>query len=90
MKNMRNILILFQIAFGGFFIDKNVPFRTGLVAKGDNFTLNGEAIRILSGSIHYFRIPRDYWRDRIIKLRQMGFNTIQTYVAWNFHQVYLS
>ena len=64
------------------------PIRNGLVAEGQNFTLNGEKIRILSGSIHYFRIPRNYWRDRIIKLRQLGFNTVQTYVAWNFHEVF--
>ena len=64
------------------------PIRNGLVAEGQNFTLNGEEIRILSGSIHYFRIPRNYWRDRIMKLRQLGFNTVQTYVAWNFHEVF--
>ena len=63
------------------------PIRNGLVAEGQNFTLNGKEIRILSGSIHYFRVPRNYWRDRIIKLRQLGFNTVQTYVAWNFHEV---
>ena len=63
------------------------PIRNGLVAEGQNFTLDGKEIRILSGSIHYFRVPRNYWRDRIIKLRQLGFNTVQTYVAWNFHEV---
>ena len=60
------------------------PIRNGLVAEGQNFTLDGKEIRILSGSIHYFRVPRNYWRDRIIKLRQLGFNTVQTYVAWNW------
>ena len=87
---MRGFLIFFQIlnfTFAGFrFENGPPPWRTGLVAQGENFTLNGDPIRILSGSIHYFRIPRDYWRDRIIKLRQMGFNTVQTYVAWNVHE----
>ena len=76
-------------SFNGDLIRENVedPIRNGLVAEGQNFTLDGKEIRILSGSIHYFRVPRNYWRDRIIKLRQLGFNTVQTYVAWNFHEV---
>ena len=56
------------------FITKRIN-RTGLVAEGDSFTLNGEEIRILSGSIHYFRIPSEYWRDRLQKLKILGFNT---------------
>ncbi|GAA1747608.1 glycoside hydrolase family 35 protein [Agromyces humatus] len=42
--------------------------------------------RILSGSIHYFRVHPDLWRDRLERLRSLGFNTIDTYIAWNFHQ----
>jgi len=77
-----------QSSFNDDFIreDFDDPIRNGLVAEGQNFTLDGKEIRILSGSIHYFRVPRNYWRDRIIKLRQLGFNTVQTYVAWNFHE----
>ena len=60
--------------------------RTGLIAQGANFTLNGTPIRILSGAIHYFRIPHQYWRDRLEKLRGSGLNTVETYVAWNLHE----
>ncbi|MBQ3078429.1 MAG: beta-galactosidase [Clostridia bacterium] len=51
----------------------------------DGFMLNGEPFRILSGAIHYFRVPREYWRDRLLKLKSCGFNTVETYVAWNAH-----
>ena len=51
----------------------------------DSFTLNGEKFRILSGAIHYFRVPREYWRDRLTKLKACGFNTVETYAAWNAH-----
>ena len=67
------------------FVPKRIN-RTGLVANGANFTLDGNPIRLLSGSIHYFRIPAAYWRDRLQKLKLMGFNTVQTYVAWNYHE----
>ena len=43
-------------------------------------------IWLASGSIHYFRVPRDLWRDRLIKAKRAGLNCIQTYVAWNYHE----
>ncbi|HEX5856594.1 MAG TPA: beta-galactosidase family protein [Microbacterium sp.] len=56
-------------------------FRIG----DDDFLLHGEPFRILAGALHYFRVHPDLWRDRIRKARQMGLNTIETYVAWNAH-----
>jgi beta-galactosidase len=50
-----------------------------------DFLLDGEPFRILSGAMHYFRVHPDHWADRIAKARQMGLNTIETYVAWNAH-----
>jgi beta-galactosidase len=55
------------------------------IGKKD-FLLDGEPFRIISGAIHYFRVPREYWRDRLVKLRACGFNTVETYVAWNMHE----
>ena len=58
----------------------------GLKVDGRNFTLNRKPLQILSGSLHYFRVPRMYWEDRILKLKAMGLNTIDTYVPWNAHE----
>ncbi len=52
----------------------------------DGFKLNGEPFRVIAGAIHYFRVPAEYWRDRLIKLKACGFNTVETYVAWNLHE----
>lgn len=46
----------------------------------------GNPHRILAGAVHYFRVHPDLWRDRLLKLQAMGANTVDTYVAWNFHQ----
>lgn len=54
--------------------------------KGNEFLFNGEPFIVRSGAIHYFRIPRAYWRDRLMKLKECGFNTVETYVAWNVHE----
>ena len=52
----------------------------------DDFYLNGEKIQIISGSIHYFRVVPEYWRDRLEKLKAMGCNTVETYIPWNLHE----
>ena len=52
----------------------------------DNFYLNGEPFKIISGAVHYFRIVPEYWRDRLEKLKAMGANTVETYVPWNMHE----
>ncbi|MFE6736485.1 glycoside hydrolase family 35 protein [Microbacterium sp. NPDC057650] len=51
----------------------------------DDFRLDGEPFQVISGAMHYFRIHPDQWEDRIRKARQMGLNTIETYVPWNEH-----
>ncbi|MEZ3460642.1 MAG: beta-galactosidase [Lachnospiraceae bacterium] len=52
----------------------------------DNFYLDGKPFRVISGSIHYFRVVPEYWRDRLEKLKAMGCNTVETYIAWNVHE----
>ena len=58
----------------------------GTFAIKDDFYLNGERFKLISGSIHYFRVPPDYWRDRLVKLKNMGCNTVETYIPWNGHE----
>lgn len=52
----------------------------------DNFYLDGEPFQVISGSIHYFRVVPEYWRDRLEKLKAMGCNTVETYIPWNMHE----
>lgn len=52
----------------------------------EDIVIHGEKFRIISGSIHYFRVVPEYWQDRLEKLKAMGCNTVETYVAWNFHE----
>lgn len=46
----------------------------------------GHPHRILAGALHYFRVHPDQWEDRLRRLAAMGANTVDTYVAWNFHE----
>jgi len=60
--------------------------RHSFTIAEDAFRLDGEQFTLLSGEIHYFRIPSHYWRDRLRRVRALGFNAVTVYVPWNFHQ----
>ncbi|MFJ6075320.1 glycoside hydrolase family 35 protein [Streptomyces sp. NPDC093065] len=46
----------------------------------------GRPHRVLSGSLHYFRVHPEQWADRLERLAALGLNTVDTYVPWNFHE----
>lgn len=50
------------------------------------FLLNGEAFVIKAAEIHYPRIPKEYWEQRIQSCKALGMNTICLYVFWNAHE----
>ncbi|XP_060008031.1 beta-galactosidase-1-like protein isoform X2 [Lagenorhynchus albirostris] len=52
----------------------------------DRFLLDGAPFRYVSGSLHYFRVPRVLWADRLFKMRMSGLNAVQFYVPWNYHE----
>lgn len=60
--------------------------RQSFTIEGGHFMLDGRPFQILSGEMHYARIPRAYWRDRMEMAKAMGLNTIATYVFWNVHE----
>jgi len=52
----------------------------------ENFLLDGKEFHVISGSMHYFRVVRGYWQDRLEKLKALGCNTVETYLPWNLHE----
>ncbi|XP_041864437.1 beta-galactosidase-1-like protein 2 [Melanotaenia boesemani] len=87
--------ILICLCIVGFIMYKNLSKpaggwrmsrKVGLSVNMSQFTLGGESFCILGGSIHYFRVPRAYWRDRLMKMKACGINTLTTYVPWSLHQ----
>ncbi|MHB8054607.1 MAG: glycoside hydrolase family 35 protein [Candidatus Aminicenantales bacterium] len=51
--------------------------------KGSEFLLDGKPFQIMAGEMHFQRIPRPYWKDRLLKAKAMGLNTVGTYIFWN-------
>ncbi len=62
------------------------PAAAAISFDGQGFIIRGRRTFIASGSIHYARVPRELWHDRLLKLKRAGFNTVQTYVFWNYHE----
>ena len=54
--------------------------------KNGHFYRNGKITPVLSGEMHYARIPHQYWRHRLQMMKGMGLNTVATYVFWNLHE----
>lgn len=54
--------------------------------KNKKFYKDGEPFSIYGGSIHYFRSLPEKWYDLLLKLKNCGLNTVETYCAWNLHE----
>ncbi|KQR70177.1 beta-galactosidase family protein [Pedobacter sp. Leaf176] len=75
-------LILLTLSFG---CSKESGQHTFSLADS-TFMLDDKPFQIISGEIHYPRVPREAWRDRMKMAKAMGLNTIGTYVFWNLHE----
>lgn len=50
------------------------------------FLVEGKRTFIVSAGMDYARVPRALWSDRLRRIQRAGFNTIETYTFWNFHE----
>ena len=48
--------------------------------------IDGKRVFIKSGAFHYFRTPgEEMARDRFMKMKSAGYNTVDIYFNWNYH-----
>jgi len=52
----------------------------------DCLTVANEDTLLLSASLHYFRVPRAEWADRLGKLAAAGITCVETPIPWNWHE----
>ena len=62
------------------------PDRSRFEAGAGAFLLNGEPFVVKAAELHYPRIPREYWEQRILLCKALGMNTICLYTFWNAHE----
>lgn len=54
--------------------------------KNKQIIIDGKPQIIMAGEIHYFRLHKEDWQDRINKLKEAGYNTVASYVPWLCHE----
>lgn len=50
------------------------------------FTKNGKPYSIIAGEMHFARVPKERWKETLLKMRECGVNTVSSYVFWNYHE----
>ena len=48
--------------------------------------IEGKDVFVYSGAFHYYRVPQPLWASRFSKLKEAGFNCVETYIPWNWHE----
>lgn len=48
--------------------------------------IHGKPTLLLSGEVHYFRLDREDWEDRVVKARSCGCNVVASYIPWIIHE----
>ena len=66
--------------------NKHFPHPDRIRYDGSCMTIDGKDVFIYSAAFHYFRCPEPLWRDRFKKIKEAGFNTVETYIPWNWHE----
>ncbi|MDQ6933055.1 MAG: amino acid permease, partial [Candidatus Eremiobacteraeota bacterium] len=51
------------------------------------FTVDGKPFFPYGAAFFYERLPRSQWRASLLKYKELGINTIDLYLIWNWHEV---
>ena len=85
MKKLAFLLSLMALCL--FSMPTNAATKSGSFKVGENtFLLNNKPFVVKAAEVHYPRIPREYWEQRIQMCKALGMNTLCIYVFWNFHE----
>lgn len=63
---------------------QNFENTVTLTEKG--VRIGGKYEALLCGSLFYFRLPRAVWKERIARLKAVGYNCVDVYFPWNYHE----
>ncbi len=81
MKSIRQLTLLLALSLF------SLSAAAGSFEVGNKtFLLNGEPFVVKAAEVHYPRIPRPYWEQRIKMCKALGMNTLCIYIFWNIHE----
>ncbi len=85
MKKIVTTLLVAVVSLG-YFATPSAAQNHRFTLGDSAFLLDGKPIQIISGELHYSRIPEAYWQDRLHKAKAMGLNAVSIYCMWNMHE----
>ncbi|TCC01853.1 beta-galactosidase [Kribbella soli] len=65
----------------------DLPQRGQIALRSGRIEVDGTPTLLLSGEVHYFRLRRDEWADRLTQARDAGLDTIASYIPWIWHEL---
>lgn len=60
--------------------------RASVSFDSRGFLIQGKRTFIVSAGMEYARVPHELWEDRLMRLKRGGFNCVEIYTFWNFHE----
>lgn len=72
--------------YAGVSKERSFPHPDRLCFDGHSIILNGQREFLYGGAFHYFRCPKELWRNRFETIKAAGCNLIETYIPWNRHE----
>lgn len=54
--------------------------------KNGQVLIDGKPEIVISGEVHYYRLKREEWQDRLTKLKDAGLNAVASYIPWLCHE----
>lgn len=65
----------------------------GISSRGESIAVNSHFLSFdgrptlpVTGEFHYYRFPRAYWREQLLKMKAGGVNIVATYTHWIVHE----
>ncbi|WP_438349046.1 beta-galactosidase [Paenibacillus sp. FA6] len=63
-----------------------VEQNSKVIVNSRGWTIEDQPEIILCASLFYFRIPKELWNERLQQVKDAGYNAIDVYFPWNFHE----
>lgn len=58
-----------------------------ITTRDRQLIIDGSPRVIFAGEVHYFRVPRHLWRDRLADVKEAGAEAVATYIPWIVHEL---
>jgi beta-galactosidase len=65
----------------------DIQAKAAVQFEAEAVRIHGKPQVLLSASLFYFRIPRAYWKERMEQVKAFGYNSIDVYFPWNYHEL---